>query len=918
MPLSRLQQLRQDFQGRRKTENKIKLQQIVAARRLKDRESSMIQPMKSKPRQHKSSYQPQGQRRSVRDQLSQRRASKSPPVDADNHPTSHEQKLLATAGTPVNNAVDFNPHNLLPAIGAGGVADTAEEDAAAAYEAHEQQQQQHTRATIKTPGRANDRYSKSRGASRGRSAATAPDAAQHADNANNFPSAPNSPVGAAVSPIPQPVAEHAPAPPAAAPPSKAAGGKKTKKQKQEELKAEKEQARKDAITARKKKRDDMHRARAVEREARRQREEAEKAAAEGADDIAGDLFAGDAAGSGVMSPSRDTVVSVGDRVVFNETSAEGLPIIDRVYHENSVTEQLDGINSMDDSELPMSPRKTPVPSSDAAAMPPPPYPEAEFPTTDAATSGGGVARTPEPDAAVAEAEAEPSVPAVSRTGLIPASERKKMNAAKSKSPVGPPPTALKALTIKTGVVKRLNKEAQAYRKEGAQQLKKLASLRNEAFQDFEASKMEEVVEETIRVIMSVEDKLSVGIMDLIAVVEETPALEGSEEHAAAMDVLKVARDDADARMHDKLKVPPMPTKEEVKPKKKKKGMGRKSKTPTPASPHRPTESELAEIAAAETEAQRQDESAAEELRASEIAAEEVKQQMAAEAAEAEAEQARIAAADARAAEEAAAAEQAEQAAAAEQAEQAAAAAAAAAAAKPRPPATPKGKKGAKVRGRASKAAKKAKSPEPQPVAKSPMSPAATAAEKDERAVAMSPIAMNGGAADAYLAQLDAFGSEAHAPVVNLAPCSCCGRKFNPDRIAKHEITCKASKDKASKRKVFDQKKARIAGTDAAQHQGASKAQEKKYEKAAAKSKNWKLKSEQFRAGLKAARDPNAAPAAPVENPDYVQCPHCSRKFNEGAAERHMPRCAESSAKAKARAGNTKSKKKAKYDPRKKK
>lgn len=33
------------------------------------------------------------------------------------------------------------------------------------------------------------------------------------------------------------------------------------------------------------------------------------------------------------------------------------------------------------------------------------------------------------------------------------------------------------------------------------------------------------------------------------------------------------------------------------------------------------------------------------------------------------------------------------------------------------------------------------------------------------------------------------------------------------------------------------------------------------------------------------------PPPPVsENPDYVQCPHCNRKFNESAAARHIPKC----------------------------
>lgn len=26
------------------------------------------------------------------------------------------------------------------------------------------------------------------------------------------------------------------------------------------------------------------------------------------------------------------------------------------------------------------------------------------------------------------------------------------------------------------------------------------------------------------------------------------------------------------------------------------------------------------------------------------------------------------------------------------------------------------------------------------------------------------------------------------------------------------------------------------------------------------------------------------------NPDYIQCPHCMRRFNQIAGERHIPKC----------------------------
>ena len=39
------------------------------------------------------------------------------------------------------------------------------------------------------------------------------------------------------------------------------------------------------------------------------------------------------------------------------------------------------------------------------------------------------------------------------------------------------------------------------------------------------------------------------------------------------------------------------------------------------------------------------------------------------------------------------------------------------------------------------------------------------------------------------------------------------------------------------------------------------------------------------------------PPRPSEpNPDYVQCPHCERRFEEYAAERHIPFCKEKHAR----------------------
>eukprot|EP00039_Didymoeca_costata_P006793 m.93242 g.93242 ORF g.93242 m.93242 type:complete len:753 (+) comp13394_c0_seq2:193-2451(+) len=151
-----------------------------------------------------------------------------------------------------------------------------------------------------------------------------------------------------------------------------------------------------------------------------------------------------------------------------------------------------------------------------------------------------------------------------------------------------------------------------------------------------------------------------------------------------------------------------------------------------------------------------------------------------------------------------------------------------------------------------------------------------------------------------------------APVaVTLAPCSNCGRKFASERLAKHQTVCmKAAK---SKRKVFDPKKARLQGTEAAQFASVADKNDQHYQKKAKKS-NWREKSEAFRAAMRAAKDPNSAPAPPTERTDLVPCPSCGRKFNDQAAEKHIPRCKEQSSRPKP---VTKGRVLKKYDPRKK-
>lgn len=65
--------------------------------------------------------------------------------------------------------------------------------------------------------------------------------------------------------------------------------------------------------------------------------------------------------------------------------------------------------------------------------------------------------------------------------------------------------------------------------------------------------------------------------------------------------------------------------------------------------------------------------------------------------------------------------------------------------------------------------------------------------------------------------------------------------------------------------------------------------------------NWRQKHESFIHTLRQAREvqqvtakgenrSHLPPILPAENPDYIQCPHCSHHFAPKVAEQHIPKC----------------------------
>ncbi|NXE76815.1 ZC21C protein, partial [Cochlearius cochlearius] len=131
----------------------------------------------------------------------------------------------------------------------------------------------------------------------------------------------------------------------------------------------------------------------------------------------------------------------------------------------------------------------------------------------------------------------------------------------------------------------------------------------------------------------------------------------------------------------------------------------------------------------------------------------------------------------------------------------------------------------------------------------------------------------------------------------LGQCSFCGRKFLCTRLEKHTSIC--SKSQGAKRKVFDSSRARARGTELEQYQQ-WKSSERPQNKPPRRN-NWRQKHEVFIQTLRQARQvqqvlskggkvSDLPPLPPIENPDYVACPYCRRRFAPQAAERHIPKC----------------------------
>lgn len=162
-------------------------------------------------------------------------------------------------------------------------------------------------------------------------------------------------------------------------------------------------------------------------------------------------------------------------------------------------------------------------------------------------------------------------------------------------------------------------------------------------------------------------------------------------------------------------------------------------------------------------------------------------------------------------------------------------------------------------------------------------------------------------------------------------CPHCGRKFNVTPYAKHIKICE--KVFIKKRKVFDSTKMRIQGVDPELEKILAQAAKDAAKQAALEKRNaakggqnqavpvnkkpqaaaasgggggdggatgkWKDQSNAFREAMKAARQyskavaegkPLPPPVASAPDASLILCPTCGRRFNQKAAERHIPQC----------------------------
>lgn len=132
----------------------------------------------------------------------------------------------------------------------------------------------------------------------------------------------------------------------------------------------------------------------------------------------------------------------------------------------------------------------------------------------------------------------------------------------------------------------------------------------------------------------------------------------------------------------------------------------------------------------------------------------------------------------------------------------------------------------------------------------------------------------------------------------LVACSYCKRTFTANVLERHLVVC-STKASAHRRRVpFDSLKQRLEGTEMKNYQSS-----RRLKQVSVPQNHWRQRHDELVSAFRNARLTKRAidrgealppPPPPSVNPDYVQCVFCGRRFNQTAADRHIPFCKEKS------------------------
>ncbi|CAG5097229.1 Similar to SDHA: Succinate dehydrogenase [ubiquinone] flavoprotein subunit [Cotesia congregata] len=162
-------------------------------------------------------------------------------------------------------------------------------------------------------------------------------------------------------------------------------------------------------------------------------------------------------------------------------------------------------------------------------------------------------------------------------------------------------------------------------------------------------------------------------------------------------------------------------------------------------------------------------------------------------------------------------------------------------------------------------------------------------------------------------------------VLELLPCSICGRTFKPQSLEKHTKICERAAIK--KRKPFDSFKQRLQGTELEEY--LPKVVTKRDVRPEDKFRNrntWKQTHDEFLKTIRAARGETVAtssqyrqvttvaPGAPTRANEKGLCPTCNRQFGIKAYDRHVAWCKERIMRAPASQATNVAKELTEHDP----